>query len=130
MIYSIEGVRVIKLTKSGKNFLELQLGGEITTEEMHEILNVFIDLSSQIEHGKILYTIYNFDFPSLDTIMVKVSRLPELFRLLKKYDRIAILTNKEWLQRVAELEGFLIPGLEIKAFDLDEKEKAEAWLSM
>jgi len=121
---------MLKITKSAPNRLDLELQGKITTEDMQEILDEFVSASKEIEHGKILYIIYGLDFPSIDAIMVKLSRLPELFRLLKRFDRMAILTNKTWLQKIAEFEGFLIPGLEIKAFNLDEKAEAEAWLAV
>jgi len=45
----------------------------------------------------------------------------------EKFDRAAVLTDKTWLKTVSELEGVFFPGLEIKAFDRDQK--AEAWLS-
>ncbi len=119
---------MLTITKSAPNRLDMELQGKVTTEEMQDVLDRFVTLSKEIEHGKILYAIHDFDFPSLDAIMVKLSRLPELFGLLKRFDRIAILTDKRWLQKVAALEGFLIPGLEIKAFDIDKKIEAEAWL--
>ena len=49
--------------------------------------------------------------------------------LIKKFDRAAVLTDKAWLKKVSELEGALFPGLEIKAFDRDQRGEAEAWLS-
>jgi hypothetical protein len=49
--------------------------------------------------------------------------------LMKKFDRAAVLTDKTWLKKVSEFEGALFPGLEIKAFDIDQKAEAEAWLS-
>jgi hypothetical protein len=39
------------------------------------------------------------------------------------------LSDKTWLKKASELEGILIPGLEIKAFDRDQKSEAEAWLA-
>ncbi|MGB5992933.1 MAG: STAS/SEC14 domain-containing protein [Desulfobacterales bacterium] len=53
--------------------------------------------------------------------------LPAMFGLMKKFDRAAVLTDKTWLKKVSEFEGALYPGLEIKAFNIDQK--AEAWLS-
>ena len=46
-----------------------------------------------------------------------------------KFKKAAVLTDKNWIQKVSELEGLLIPGLEIKAFDRDQVEEAESWLS-
>lgn len=31
--------------------------------------------------------------------------------------------------KISEIEGALIPGLKIKAFDLDDEDEAEAWLA-
>jgi hypothetical protein len=67
--------------------------------------------------------------PSLGAIGIELSRLPEMFRLMKKYDRAAVLSDKTWIKKVSELEGVLFPGLEIKAFNRDQKAEAEAWLS-
>ncbi len=52
-----------------------------------------------------------------------------MFGLIKKFNRAAVLTDKTWLKKVSEFEGALLPSLEIKAFNLDQKEEAEAWLS-
>jgi hypothetical protein len=52
-----------------------------------------------------------------------------MFGLMKKFDRAAVLTDKTWLKKVSAFEGALFPGLEIKAFNIDQKAEAEAWLS-
>ena len=43
----------------------------------------------------------------------------------------AVLDHGQYIlgAEVSELEGKLFPGLEIKAFELDEADKAEAWLA-
>jgi hypothetical protein len=84
--------------------------------------------SKDIENGKMLYEIIDFHLPSLGAIAIEFSRLPSMFGLMKKFDRAAVLTDKTWLKKVSELEGALYPGLEIKAFNRDQKAEAEAWL--
>lgn len=49
--------------------------------------------------------------------------------LVRRFRKAAVLTDKTWLKKVSEFEGMLIPGLEIKAFPLDQREAAETWLS-
>ncbi|MCP4341496.1 MAG: STAS/SEC14 domain-containing protein, partial [Desulfobulbaceae bacterium] len=71
----------------------------------------------------------DFHIPSLGAIRIELSRLPSMFGLIRKFVRAAVLSDKMWIQKVSELEGALIPGLEIKAFDRDQREEAEAWLS-
>ena len=60
---------------------------------------------------------------------ILLARLPALLKLIRKFKRVAVLTDKTWLQKASELEGLLYPGLEIKAFDRDQKEAAEEWLA-
>ena len=76
-----------------------------------------------------LYEIIDFHLPSLGAIAIEFSRLPAMFGLIKKFDRVAVLTDKTWLKKASELEGVLIPNLEIKAFSREQREEAEAWLS-
>jgi len=121
---------MFKVTENGMNRLDIELSGKLNTAEMKIALDQLIDQSEAIENGKILYEIKDFHLPSLGAIAVEFSRLPALFALIKKFDRVAVLTDKTWLKKVSEFEGSLFPSLEIKAFNRDQKEDAEDWLSL
>lgn len=120
---------MFNVTRIGNDRLNIEFDGSINSEEMERALDDFISKANGIENGKMLYEIGDFEFPSLSTIGVKLSRLPSLFGFIGKFDKAAILTDKKWLQKVSELEGLLIPGLQIKAFSSSEKTAAEQWLS-
>lgn len=120
---------MFKVTRDGNHRLNIYFSGSMTTEEMELALNDFISEAQPIENGTMLYEIDNFEFPSLSAVFLKLSKLPSLFGLLGKFNKAAILTDKKWLQTVSTIEGWLIPGLEIKAFDRDEKAQAEDWLT-
>ena len=123
------GTIMFKVTKIGINRLDIELSGKLDAEEMKIALDELVSKSDDIENGKMLYDIIDFHLPSLGAIGVEFSRLPSMFGLMRKFDRAAILTDKIWLKKVSELEGALFPGLEIKAFNRDQKTEAEAWLS-
>jgi hypothetical protein len=76
-----------------------------------------------------LYDVVDFHLPSLGAIAIEFSRLPSMFGLIRKFKKAAVLTDKNWIQKASELEGLLIPGIDIKAFNRDQKEEAESWLS-
>lgn len=111
------------------NRLDIELNGKLDAEEMKIALDELVSKSKDIENGKMLYDIIDFHLPSLGAIGIELSRLPSMFALMKKFNRAAVLTDKVWLQKISELEGVLYPGLEIKAFNRDQKEEAETWLS-
>ena len=120
---------MFKVIPNGINRLDIELSGKLNTEEMKIALDELESKSKDIENGKMLYEIIDFHIPSLGAIAVEFSRLPSMFSLMKKFDRAAVLTDKTWIKKASEFEGHFFPGLEIKAFDRDQKEEAEAWLS-
>jgi len=120
---------MFKVIQNGVNRLDIKLSGKLDTEDMKIALDELEDKSKNIENGKMLYEIIDFHIPSLGAIGVEFSRLPAMLGLMKKFDRAAVLTDKAWLKKVSEFEGAIYPGLEIKAFNRDQKAEAEAWLS-
>ena len=120
---------MFKVTRIGNDRLNIEFDGALNSEEMELALDDFISKANGIENGKMLYEIGEFEFPSLAAVGVKLSKLPSLFGFFGKFKKAAILTDKKWLQKVSEIEGLLIPGLQIKAFSSSEKTAAEDWLS-
>lgn len=120
---------MLKITKTAPDRVDISLNGGLDAQEMRAGLDDLIAKSEDVTNGKMLYTISVFAVPTMAALGVELSRLPKLFGLLGKFDKCAVLTDVGWLKTAAEIEGALIPGLEIKAFDLDEQESAEVWLA-
>ena len=115
--------------KNGPNRLDLEFSGKLDSDDMRAVLDELVEKGGGIEAGRMLYTIGDFKFPTLGAIGIELSRLPELFKLIKRFDRAAVLCDKTWVKKVSEFEGMLIPGLEIKTFDRGAVEDADAWLA-
>jgi len=120
---------MFKVIASGANRLDIEMSGKLDAESMTVALDELVSKSKNIENGKMLYVIIDFQLPTLSAIGIEFSRLPSMFGLMKKFNRAAVLTDKTWLKKVSELEGALFPGLEIRAFNIDQKVEAEAWLA-
>lgn len=120
---------MFKIIPQGINRLDIELSGKLNAEDMKIALDELVNKSQNIENGTILYDVIDFHLPSLAAIGIEFSRLPAMFGFMKKFDRAAVLTDKAWLKKVSKFEGLLYPGLEIKAFNRDQKAAAEAWLA-
>ena len=120
---------MFKVIPNGANRLDIELSGKLDAEDMRTALDTLLSNSKNIENGKMLYEIVDFHIPSLGAIGIKLSRLPALVVLMKKFDRVAVLTDKAWLKKASKLDGVLFPWLEIKAFNRNQKTVAEAWLA-
>ncbi len=119
---------MFKVTQRGDHRLDIELSGRLDSDEMKAALDDLIDKSDAIENGKMFYDIIDFNMPSINAIAIELSRLPELFGLIKKYSKVAVLSDTSWIKKASELEGMLIPGLDIKAFDREQRADAEKWL--
>ena len=120
---------MVKITRIGKNRLDIEMSGKLNSEEMKSVLDELVTKSKGIEHGKMLYNVIDYHLPTLGAITIEFSRLPSMLGFIRKFSRAAVLTDKAWIKKVSEFEGLFIPGLEIKAFGRDQKEEAEGWLS-
>ncbi len=119
---------MFKVTPKGINRLDIEMSGKLSSEEMKAALDELVSKSKHIENGRMLYDVVDYHLPSLGAIVIEFARLPEMLRWMRRFKRAAVLADKRWLKKASELEGALLPGLEIKAFDRDQKEAAESWL--
>ena len=119
---------MFKVTAHGDNRLDIELSGKLDSDEMRNALDELVDKSDNMENGRMLYDVIDFHMPSLNAIAIELSRLPEMFGLIRKFSKAAVLSDKTWIKKVSELEGALIPGLEIKSFSRDQRDEAESWL--
>lgn len=120
---------MLKVTRVSPNRVDIELTGRLDAEAMRTGLDDLIEQSEDIANGLMLYTITEFAMPSAGAFAVEFGRLPKLFGLIGKFDRCAVLTDTAWLRTAAEIEGALIPGLEVRGFELGQNDAAEAWLA-
>ncbi len=47
---------------------------------------------------------------------------------LKSVDKVAVVTDKDWLKTYTALESQVLPGVKERGFSLEDAEKAKQWL--
>jgi hypothetical protein len=120
---------MLKITKPSPDRVDIALSGALDADAMRAGLDELIAMSEGVRNGRMLYRITDFAMPTLGAFAVELQRLPKLFALVARFDRCAVLSDTAWLRRAAEIEGALIPGLEVKSFGLGDAAAAEAWLA-
>jgi hypothetical protein len=120
---------MIKVTKPGPNRIDIEIRGSIDGLAMREGLDAIIEQSEGVTGGRMLYTIDDLKMPTMGALGIEMTRLPQLMSVVSRFDRCAVLSDTPWLRQAAELEGAMIPGLRIKAFEAEDRAAAEAWLA-
>jgi len=120
---------MLKVTKRQGNRIDIDLQGTLDSDGMRTALDTLIEASKDVENGVMLYRVTQLSMPTLGAIMVELRRLPQLFSLIGRFRKCAVVSDKSWIRTAGELEGLLIPGLVIKSFDTEHLDAAEEWLA-
>lgn len=67
-------------------------------------------------------------FDGLGQLSQQFKRVGTVMRHAKAADKCAVMTDSTFIRNSARIEGSVIPGMEVRAFDLDETTPAERWL--
>jgi hypothetical protein len=119
---------MLKVAKPSSNRLDIELSGKLDADTMNIALDGLIEKADGLNHGKMLYTISDFEIPTMGALAVEFQHMPKLFGLMGRFDKCAVLSDTSWIRTAAEIEGAVIPSLEIKSFPLTERNAAENWL--
>jgi hypothetical protein len=109
-----------------ENAVAFRWGGKITEAEMK---SVFFALKEKIkDYGKI--SVYQ-EIESIGG--VEFEGIVEELRFLKEFglsnfSKIAIVTDKKWLKKIAKIEDKIFKNINIKCYSIDEKNAAVEFL--
>lgn len=107
------------------NVLGFLIDGKITGDEFDEVAS---QLEKKMEnHSQIsLYVeVESFEGFSFEALM------KDLKFGLSNWDRFekeAVVTEKKWLEKLADVGDKIIPSIEVKAFPFEEREQAKKWV--
>jgi hypothetical protein len=121
---------MFRIERTGNSRLDIVMSGRLDEDSMRNALDEIVAKTADIENGTMLYDVVDFHLPTLSAIRIEFARLPSMLGLMKRFDRAAVLTDKRWLQKISEMEGWFFPNLEIRGFARDDRHKAEEWLSV
>ncbi|MEO8712041.1 MAG: STAS/SEC14 domain-containing protein [Parafilimonas sp.] len=110
----------------GKDIYTFSIDGKITKEDVKEIFALLEEKAKQNSKIKILGVINKFpDFKDLKEVGETIKIRLNAQNGIGKY---AILTNAHRIKAIIPIGNLLTPRIPIKAFHLDEKDKAIEWL--
>ena len=84
---------MLNVSKPKANRLNVALYGALDSDEMRTALDAFSQESDGISNGRILYTISDFEMPTLGAMAVDLYRMPKLLGLIGKFDKCAVLCD-------------------------------------
>ena len=99
-----------------------RIEGKVTEDEMKSVIAVFKEKIQGLIPGD-LQGIGGAEF---DAIIEKLKFFREFG--FTNFDKIAVVTHKEWMHKIIDLEGKFFKKFDMKGFSIDDKDKALAFL--
>lgn len=116
-------VEVLDLDLSNKDkVVAFRIDGAIDQMAMMQILGLIGQVTQA--HGKvrIYQEVKNIGGVEIDAIIEKIKFL--FSSGLSVFDRVAIVTDKEWVKKVVAIEDKILSSVDIKAFSFEEQAEA------
>lgn len=108
------------------NIVAVACKGHVTKEDYETVLIPFVENMLK-RHEKVrLYYEIGSDFEVIDPSAVWEDFKVGVEHLLR-WERIAIVTDVEWISHTMKAFGFLMPG-EMKVFPTPDKQEAREWI--
>jgi len=111
------------------NLLVVEATGQMDAIGMEIALDMLVPVVRKMSHGAMLMRAHDVSWPTLGAIGVELRHWVQLMAMVRKVDRVAVLTDQGWVRNAAAIESLLVPNLEIRSFAPTEEAAARAWLA-
>lgn len=113
-----------------ENIFGLRISGGFTTEDVEQVFERLLEKIRGQAKFKIYYEVVDFEFGdvSRDIVESEFKYLLHHPEILANMEKAALITDLDWLRRIAAVEFALIPTLSGKTFFFSERDVALFWL--
>jgi hypothetical protein len=102
----------------------LRASGKVTEEDYQNVLVPAVNAALAAGKVRLLYVLSE-EFSYSPGAMWADTKL--WFKDLKGWERVAIVSDADWLENAVKAFGWMMPG-EVKVFESDDVRDAKAWL--
>lgn len=106
----------------------MTVSGVIAAEPMASGLEWFREAGAANGDFNIHVSMPKAAFPDLGAVGKGFRAVADVLRAVQGADKCAVVTDSMFIQNTAKVEGAVIPGLTIRAFNSEEDSYALAWL--
>ncbi len=106
------------------NLIGCRIDGKINTEDIERIANYIEDKFVKNKKLRIYVEVIKLEGISLEALFKDLKLGIKHF---SDFDKKAVVTDKEWMKKVAALADRIFPNIEVRCFSFEDQEKALEW---
>lgn len=108
------------------NVIGYRIKGKIETDDFDRIASFIEENLKTHDKLRIFAEIESIEGMSLEAF---VKDLKFGLKNYNRFEKAAVITDKDWIRKIVEIEGKLFPGIDAKFFSFAEKHAAMEWIS-
>ena len=117
------------LPSPGPDVAAIRVGGKITAADIEKAWASIDAALDEAERIGLYIEIVDLGGFTLEALVKDIGMGLKQIGKLKRFPRVAVVTDTEWIRTVAGIESKLLPGVEVRAFPTEEDGAAVAWLT-
>ena len=110
------------------NLVTLEVSGTVDRDDWQQVTDLVNEALQQHDRVSVLADLTHMDTLTGGAIYEDTKLGIKSLGSLDKFDKIAVLTDKQWLERGAQLAEKLVPGVDVRVFDTGETQQAQQWI--
>lgn len=107
------------------NAIGLKLKGDLSTWDFERVADIIREKEKVHDKIGIYVEVEKFTGISIPTLL---EELKFVFKRFDKFDKKAVVGDKDWMENVVKIGNNIFPNIEVKYFSFDEKDKAKSWI--
>lgn len=107
------------------NVIGLKVDGKISKRDISDIAAVVEEKLKKYEKLRVYVEVLNMEGISAEALW---DDLKLAFKHYVNFSRKAVVTDRKWVRRLTPIVSGLLPGIEVRCFSFDEKNRALEWI--
>jgi len=119
-------IEIIPFAKA--NIIGFRLDGKIDDDSYKQAVARIQNLLDDNDTIRIYAEVVSLEGMSVETFFENIKVKFGFFSDRERFERQAIVSDKQWVEILTNISGRLFPSVEVKYFSFAEKEEALAWV--
>ncbi len=120
---------MLEFISTSNHVVAFRISGKVTAEEFERIIGALDETIDQRGSAAIYVEILDIAGMTLKAFLKDIRYGFRQIGHLERFTRSAVVTDRKWLQTVADWEGKLFPGIEVRGFEQDASDEAMQWVA-
>lgn len=120
-----------KIEINNKNIFAYKIEGRITESEVKEVLQDIQKGIDTLDHLNLYVEVKEMDKIELAALKERFSFIFSNYKsLVNKVKKVSLVSDENWLQKLAQGIYYLIPKIEQRSFSFEEKDQAKQFVGI